>query len=212
MEEIVIIKTQNMTAQYYLEQNLAGFENDSFAKERFKKLIEDNGIDVFIETGTYLGSTTKILSEWCEQVITIESNDINFQKAKNALKETKNVMMFYGSSEKILSDLLGIEDIYNIREKNIGVFLDAHWESFNPLLDELQVIANSKLKPSFIAIHDFKVPLKPDFGYDTYNGQDYEWNWIKEKVENIYGENGYEIEYNNEATGAKRGIIYIQPK
>ncbi len=198
-----------MTAQEYLTQNLAGFENDIFAKDKFKQLIIENEINLFIETGTYLGSTTKLLSQWCENIITIEVNKNHFNKAKDALKDVSNIEMILGSSEEVLGNVLSGT---NIKDKKIGIFLDAHWMAYNPLIDELNVIAKNNIKPVFIAIHDFKVEGHPELGFDSYGGQDYNWDWIKESVVLIYGEDGFKVEYNSEATGAKRGIVYLYPK
>lgn len=194
-----------MTRQEYLEQNKAGFENDKFAREKFKHIIESNNIKTVIETGTYLGSTTKWLSQWADTVHTIEVNPENYSKAVKNLRENNNVEVWQGNSAELLKEILPLH-----KDEPLFIFLDAHWESYNPLIDELKVIADNKLKP-IIAIHDFKVPGKPELGYDSYQGQDYDWSWIRSSVENIYGED-YTIEYNSEATGAKRGIIYIHPK
>ena len=38
------------------------------------------------------------------------------------------------------------------------------------------------------------------------------FEWIKKHVDRIFGINGYDIEYNDMAEGAKRGIIYITTK
>lgn len=198
-----------MTKQEYLMQNLAGFENDIFAKAKFRELIKDKKVEVFIETGTYLGSTTKHLAQWCEQVFTIEINPINFAKAEEALKDIHNISMNLGSSEKILEILLSDGKFDN---KVTAYLLDAHWMEYNPLIDELNVMVKYNQKPAFIAIHDFKVPNHPELGYDSYRGQDYDLDWIKESIDKIYGEDGYTVEYNSEATGARRGIIYLQPK
>ncbi len=195
-----------MTTQDYLKQNLAGFENDSFARDKMKSLIFDNGVTVVIETGTYLGSTTKQFAQWCDKVYTIEINEENYIKARKNLKGT-NVKQFLGSSDVVLDDLLHDID----KNENVFFFLDAHWNDYNPLLNELAIIAKHGLKP-WISVHDFKVPDHPELGYDTYGTIVYEWDWIKRSVENIYGKDGYTVEYNSEATGAKRGIIYLQPK
>lgn len=92
------------------------------------------------------------------------------------------------------------------------IFLDAHWYK-NPLLSELHAIATHGIKP-VIAIHDFKVPDHPELGYDVYAKQNitYDFAYIKESIENIYGKDGYEYHYNSEATGDKRGCIFIYPK
>ena len=193
-----------MTERDYLRQNLAGFENDSFARDKMKQLITENGIKTVIETGTYLGATTKHFALWCKDVITIEVNQEHYLKARKNLDKTK-VNQYLGSSEKVLDSILEVID-----KEGIFFFLDAHWNVYNPLLDELAVIAKYKIKP-IIAIHDFKVPHHPELGFDSYGDIVYEWSWIKPSIEKIYGKDGYSIEYNSEATGAKRGIIYITP-
>jgi hypothetical protein len=86
-------------------------------------------------------------------------------------------------------------------------YLDAHSHIETPLLDELKAIAEAEIKP-IIVIHDWKIPDRPDLGYDSYNGQDYTFEWIKPSIEAIYGDE-YAYYYNNQAEGAKRGVIYI---
>jgi hypothetical protein len=97
-------------------------------------------------------------------------------------------------------------------KENAIFFLDAHWGDFCPLLSELEVIA--KYNFPIIAIHDFKVPNEPTLGYDSINGQAFEYEWIKPSLDAIYGEGGYDYYYNSneKSTEIKRGIIYITPK
>jgi hypothetical protein len=102
------------------------------------------------------------------------------------------------------------EILKNYLGDNYLFFCDSHWGPNNPLLEELKIIKAAGHKPHII-IHDFKVPGHPELGYDTYNGQDYEFDWIKAGIEEIYGTDGYGIKYNSDAIGAKRGIIYIYP-
>src|SRR5690606_34701363 len=110
------------------------------------------------------------------------------------------------SSEKELPDILTYHEGGGDK---ILFFLDAHWQQYNPLLDELKVIAEAGLKP-VIVIHDFKVPFRDDLGYDSYNGQDYDYTWIQDSLHAIYGSN-FTTRYNDQATGAKRGVIIIEP-
>lgn len=91
------------------------------------------------------------------------------------------------------------------------IFLDSHWGPHNPLLEELEIIEKSGVKP-VIAIHDFKNPDHPEMGYDTYGDIVYEWDYIKNHIEAIYGPDGYEVEYNQQATEVNRGCIIISPK
>lgn len=192
-----------MTQKEYIAQNALGFEGDTFAKERMHEIIKD--VDVVIETGTYRGATTKHFSKWCKDVYTIEVKEENFNEAKKTLAGTK-VKMYLGSSEKVLDTICP-----KVKGKKVFMLLDAHWLEYNPLLDELAVIAKHGLKP-IIAIHDFKVPGKPELEFDSYGEIVYEWAWIEQSIINIYGKDGFTVEYNSQATGAKRGIIYVFPK
>lgn len=196
----------SITTQEYTKRNMMGFEGDTIAKEKCRHIIESNKINTVIETGTFLGGTTRLFSQWVDNVYTIEINKENYEKSKVNLEGYNNVRLLFGDSPIKLNEVLSSID----KDQPLFLFLDAHFYDVNPLLDELKVIADNGLKP-IIAIHDFKVPGKPEFGYDTYNGQDYDWGWIRGAVEKIYGED-YEVEYNGEATGAKRGIVFLFPK
>ncbi len=139
------------------------------------------------------------------RVITTEINSDFFKQAKNFLKECENVEMICGDSLNVLSGLV----INNLQE-NILFFLDDHWLDKCPLIDELEIIATLGIKP-VIAIHDFYVP-GTNFGYDTYKGQRFDWEFVREAIERIYGKDNFNYFYNEQAEGAARGIIYIEPK
>lgn len=200
-----------MTSKEYIERNLKGFEGDTIMRNRIAEIIKEKNLNRVIETGTFLGGTTKIFADMVAKVDTIELSDEYFAKATNYLNGIDNVTMHKGSSEKVLDAILSEVNPKSPTKNNIFCFLDAHFNEYNPLLDELAVIAKHKLKP-VIAIHDFKVPNRPDLGFDVYENIIYQWNWIEESIERIYGAGKYVVEYNSEATGAKRGIIYIYPK
>jgi 16S rRNA A1518/A1519 N6-dimethyltransferase RsmA/KsgA/DIM1 with predicted DNA glycosylase/AP lyase activity len=197
-----------MNTQAYEKRNLQGFEGDEFIARKVKSLIDEFGINWVIETGTYLGGTTKRFAEMCEMVSTTEINDGFYLRAKSYLQDLENVTQFYGDSVAILPAMLKVT-----LDKNILFFLDAHWTSNLPLLAELEIINEFKAKHGniVIAIHDFKVPGRADLGFDTYGKVSLEWDYIKESIQKIYGPQGYKIQYNLEAEGAKRGIIYIMP-
>ncbi len=198
---------RNMKDKEYIERNLKGFEADSFIKAEIEKLRDRFRVKTVIETGTYLGGTTKVLSTMFEEVYTCEINDGNFKKSNEYLRDIDNVILVNQSSPKFLDDLLQILTA----SSNIKLFfLDAHWSNDCPLLDELSCIAKHKLKP-VIVIHDWKVPDRPDLGYDSYNGQDFTFEWIQSHLELIYGKEGFKYHYNDQAEGAKRGVIYIYP-
>lgn len=187
-----------------LMQNQSGALNeDVYAQTDFMILKSQYSLNTAIETGTCLGYTTAFLASFYDTVKTVEYNPKYAKIAyENRLKNHSNVQMFIGNSVDMLPEMLiGCDD-------KTFIFLDAHWNDYCPLLDELNIIANAKIKP-VIAIHDFFVPDRPDFGFDKTNGQPFDHEFIKSGLEKIYGMDGYKITYNREATGAKRGICYI---
>ena len=96
------------------------------------------------------------------------------------------------------------------------LFLDAHWGDTCPLLGELGSIAKPERdlpRKPVIMIHDFQVPGRPDLGFDRFpNGTPFELSAIAGHLDDIYGPGGWDHHYNDKAEGAKRGIIYIEPK
>ena len=188
----------------YLDRNAKGYEGDEFIYIELKKLVDKFKINQIIETGTFLGGTTKRLAELAD-VITIEIVNDNYLKAKQNFDGVKNILALWGNSVDVLKNNL---KLYS--HESLLFFLDAHWEQYCPLIDELKTIADHGIKP-VIAIHDWKVPGRPDLGFDSYKGQDFTFEWIKDSLDNIYGVDGYSYHYNDQAEGAKRGVIYIYP-
>lgn len=192
-----------------LMQNQDGALNcDSYAQLEFTKLQMKYNLKVAVETGTCLGYTSEFLSRTYQIVKTLEINQKYLNIAlNNRLKKLDNCLTFLGDSSNLLLPLL----------KGLGndtfIFLDAHWGNHCPLKDELKQIAESKIKP-VIAIHDFKVPDEPKLGFDSINGQPFTYEWLKNDIDKIYGENNYTHYYNTweKSGGARRGIIYITPK
>lgn len=182
------------------------FNGDFYLEQEFLNLRNTFGITHVIETGTYHGHTTTWLAENFDHVTTIESNPAYIDIALSNWTKDHSISLIEGSSAELLGDIL---DAYE--NEKLLIFLDAHWYK-NPVLDELTHIANSGHKP-ILVIHDFKVPDKPEFGYDEYPNEKivYEWAWIEDKIHAIYGED-FDHYYNIEATGAMRGCVFVIPK
>lgn len=197
--------------QEYIDRNLKGYESDEFVHGEIKKLVDKFKVDLIIETGTFLGGTTRRLAEFCP-VWSFEVMDENYQKAIKNCEGIKNITIKNCDSVYGLNTLLPqLSEIAIPKyiEPKILFFLDAHWWDACPLLDELKVIASHGIKP-VIVIHDWKVPGRPDLGFDSYKGQDFTFEWIEQSLKNIYG-NDFKYHYNDQASGAKRGLIYIYP-
>jgi len=191
------------------------FDGDNLIKLEFEKLVKQYKIQTIIETGTYLGETTVEFTKMVPNVWTIESSTENLEKAQEKLSNYVNVLCILGHSEQVLPELLQNKSIV----RPLMFYLDAHWEDYNPLRDELVVISSSA-KDSVIAIHDFKVPNHPELGFDYYpileNGikKGYYplcFELIQDILQYCYTK-GYRYYYNDKADCEnKRGIIYICP-
>jgi len=195
-----------ITDQEYIARNLRGFEGDGILEAKIKSVIESYGVKTVIETGTFKGGTTAKFCQMAHLVITFENNLEYYKEASARLSKMDNLIMIRGESQRYLDHVL--KD--NILDLGMCLFfLDAHWYDHCPLLDELNIIAENKLRP-VIVIHDFKVP-GTDLGFDTYKGKPLEWDYIKDHISKIYGDKGFSYEYNSEAEGARRGVIIISP-
>ena len=184
----------------------APLNSDVHAQTEFKNLQKKHNLKVAIETGTCLGYTTAFLATFYKEVRTVEISQEYLAIARaNRLNEHSNIQTNLGSSSELMPALL--KDCGN----DTFVFLDAHWGDYCPLKAELQHIAKSGVEP-VIAIHDFVVPNHHELGYDSTHGQPFTFEWLKDSFDAIYGVDKYIYYYNQKAEGAKRGIIYIEPK
>jgi len=200
--EKTIIRNKIVDAQKdYLLRNDLGFEGDFILKETIEKIVKDNDVEAIIETGTYRGSTTLQFSKMVKIVHTIEASSDYFNESKKKLQFVQNVVQYLGKSEDIFEDVVSL-----CKRRNLLLFLDAHWFNSCPLIDELKAVARLKLKP-IILIHDFKVP-GTDFGFDSYNGQDFTIEWLRPHLEAIYGQD-FKYFYNTKAEGARRGVLFV---
>jgi len=183
------------------------FNGDKFIQMKMARFAIDFPDAVVIETGTCIASSTVFLAKHFKKVYTIENSSRFYAYSIKRVGDAglTNVELILGGSERVLPLLLFKEDL----PKDVVFFLDAHWGNFCPLESELTAILLAEIENPIIAIHDWKV-AGSDLGYDSYNGQDFDLEWIGFYLNNIYP-NGFKYETNNdqESMGAKRGIIYI---
>lgn len=182
------------------------FNGDTYVCEEFLHIRDKYGITTAVETGSCLYSTTKWLGENFEKVHTVEINPEFARHGVNKVSGMANVNVQIGDSVTFLR-----ETVSKIKDERTIFFLDAHWLESCPLLSELQEISNM-ITPPIIVIHDFYTGDE-NLGYDTYNGQPFNFEWISAYIHNIEHKLGVEYShyYNKVAEGAKRGLIYIHP-
>ena len=77
---------------------------------------------LWIETGTYYGETTKLLSKISKKTVSIEADETLYQLAKKKLSNLKNVEILFGKSEDLLEDVIKS----NLDFYNVCIYLDAH--------------------------------------------------------------------------------------
>lgn len=120
-------------------------------------LIDQYNCDEIIETGTNTGDTTEFLAKQYpnKKIISCEVNKKYMDIAVKRLSKYKNVTLHLESSEKVLK---------KINSKIPFYYLDAHWEDYWPLVDELKAI-----KTGIVCIDDFDIGT-PGFSSDEYKG------------------------------------------
>jgi hypothetical protein len=113
----------------------------------------------FIETGTYLGVTTRRCASHFENVYTIELDPELAKEAGNFLSSQKNVEVIQGDALDILPTILK-KDV-----ENILVFLDGHFSGGvtacglmpEPAIEEIKLLGQFKQKIAAIIIDDFRL-------------------------------------------------------
>lgn len=188
---------------------MVAMNGDDFITKEMVRLKELFNIKVAIECGTCFGSTALWMAKNFETVLTIEINkkylDVAIERAEN--EGIENIKFYLGDTKEVLPDILSNQI------NNVLILADAHWNEQCPLLNELKAIADHGIKPC-IVIHDMKNPDDPRFGFDTYNGQEFTYEWVKPSLDLIYGEHGYLYYFNTgfKQESAQRGVLFVHPK
>jgi len=131
--------------------------------EAVRQIMFRCGIRQIVETGTFRGTTTEWLADFGWPVASIESNITNYHFSKLRLQRKPNVRVEFGSSVDVLPKFPGQMDT----SLPTFFYLDAHWENYLPLRDEMRFILGSFSAP-VILIDDFQVPGEDGYSYDDY--------------------------------------------
>ncbi len=158
-----------------------------------QKILLRHGIKLanWIETGTFTGETTKVLSKKYPTVYTIEASNECFKIAKRYLGSKSNINFYKGTSEEFF------EPILQKQKGSINIWLDAHFSggitykgsNLSPIISELTCISNNINRFDQIAIFIDDID-----GYffdpETYPKIDYYVNWAnKNKLDWIIENN-----------------------
>ena len=144
---------------------------------------------LWIETGTYYGETTKLLSKISKKTISIEADKNLFETSNKILKNFKNVEILNGKSEDLLDKVIS----KNINFQNVCIYLDAHLcqdhlkntktfgneNTATPILNELEIVSKyvSSFEKIVVLIDDIRL-FKGKF--QNYPDKNTLVNWCKE--------------------------------
>ena len=184
------------------------FNSQLHRQNIFKKIINHIPIEVIIETGTHVGNTTGFMTEISNaNIYTTEINDRFNKIAKNRLKKF-NSIKFYNLESTIFLNKLSVGDLI---QKNSFFYLDAHahWYSYLPLIDEIEIIGKS-WKKFIIMIDDFEHPNDEGYFYEEYgSGEKISLNLIHKIIKKYNLLCFFPTISSSEETGAKKGCILI---
>ena len=153
-----------------------------------------------IETGTFLGFTTRHLASYGPPTYTVEVSRRYRYAARSALRDLETVTMIWGDSATAMHHLAGEPAVTRPL-----AYLDAHWEADVPLNAEVDCLL-SNWKDVLIVIDDFHVPGAPGYGYDIYNG-------VPLSLDELSLPGDVAVAYPamaaTEETGSRRGTVFL---
>lgn len=132
----------------------------SYSKTRqIRSLAKRTGAKMFIETGTFLGNTTRRCAGAFEKIITIELDDALFAKAQAFLRPFRHIECVKGDASKVLPTVLARDDV-----NDALVFLDGHFSGHTtahgdvaePACEEIETLGRYKDKVTAIIVDDFR--------------------------------------------------------
>jgi predicted O-methyltransferase YrrM len=175
--------------------------DDTFLKAKFDEIIKKYSINTVVETGIHEGRTTLELSYMVDKVIGVEILQEAADVTRKRLDEHQrtNVDLFVGNSPDVLK-----ETVPTLDGDKCLFFLDAHWNNYWPINDEISHLPKNK---GVIVVHDFVVPNHPELGFDSYHGQPFTYEFIKESL--TEWSPNHRVEYNSQSNGSRRGVGFI---
>lgn len=132
-------------------------------REITENIQKECGLEVFVETGTYLGNTSRWAARHFKEVYTIELSKELCATAKNNLKNCSNVKIFQGNSADVIPGILD-----SVGNRSALIWLDAHFSGNktsggreeSPLSRELKILMGQK-NLFHILIDDARFILSP---------------------------------------------------
>lgn len=174
-----------------------GFHGDEYLIEIVQNVMRQS--TYFIETGANVGTTLAYVSKINPEIHCLScepDNDAYFR----ALTNTKglNVELYNETSQDFMERLTRQYSL--IFSENVVFWLDAHGYGYEwPLRKEIKFISEH-FEKAYIFIDDFKVPGLDCFGFDSYNGQECSYEYIKDYLSSIHSYNLYYPNYTDKTS------------
>jgi predicted O-methyltransferase YrrM len=178
---------------------------DGKLRARLAEIIATRGITTVVETGIDRGGSTMLFSEMVHHVIGIDNDRGKVDIVKTSLRERgiENVTLVCLNSP----DALREEFEGGLDASQTLFLLDAHWQAYWPLKDEIRAIPRGK---GVLVMHDARVPGCPDLGVDEYNGQELSYEYLQDVL--TEWSPTHRVEYNdNTAEFPRRGVMFVYP-
>lgn len=180
------------------------FKDDSQMIIDLVNIKKNLNYDIIIETGTNKGESLEILKAIFNKVYTCEVLPAYFEEVqKKPGLVDERVVHELSSSPDFLKKVFT-----ELKHDNFYLYLDAHWYEYCPLYDELQLVKDFGYKPVII-IHDFDVGN--GFAYGGTGMEKVDFNFVLEKIKEIYGGEGKYVTYFNKKSDITRGCAYFYP-
>lgn len=142
------------------------FASEDFKRRNILEYFKEYGSEIFIETGTNYGETSKFMVPYAKEIHTIELSEKLHKNNLKKFENDDNVHCYCGDSKDIIGGIL--EKFPDIR---VLIYLDAHYsggvtahgDKNTPIIEELEIISKANLtRPLVILIDDARL-----FGFDA---------------------------------------------
>jgi hypothetical protein len=165
-----------------------GFSLPAPQEVKLNVLKRHGGQNLWIETGTYEGTTTKSLAEFAKKVISIEPSLELSQKAKKKFSNVESVTIVTGTSEESLDSILN--SLNESELSDVTFWLDGHFsDGFTfkgkidtPIVEELGIICShlGSIQKITILIDDVRCFKPNEIKFSHYPSLSYLVNWAQE--------------------------------
>jgi hypothetical protein len=142
------------------------FNGQTARQALFVDIITNTRPHAIVETGTFLGDTTELMSQTGLPVFTIELNPRNYGYVRARFWRARNIKLLHGDTRTSLRELFD-GALHPLSGRAVFYYLDAHWNDDLPLAEEIDIVF-SRCPLAVVMIDDFEVPSDAGYGYDDY--------------------------------------------